>query len=175
MGKPSKVELESAFQEAKRLIWQEKDRYFLAKSLLALHDQTEELTRILTASEALLRSGHSTAVHRKLISAINAYRNLQSPGNADYTVTVSENELQKALDQAGAMREAGNDDQHIAKTVLNLNYLARHLEAVYRTAERYLHSGMSSAEQDKLQAAIRKYRSQEHRTSGEDANAFGIY
>ncbi|MGD8568223.1 MAG: hypothetical protein PVJ39_09060 [Gammaproteobacteria bacterium] len=175
MGKPSKVELESAFQEAKRLIWQEKDQHFLAKSLLALHDQTEQLTRILTASESLLRSGHSTSAHRKLISAINSYRNLQSPENSNYTVTVSESELQTALDQAGTMREAGDDDRHIAKTVLNLNYLARHLEAVYRAAERYLHSGMSSAEQDKLQGAIRKYRAQEHRTSGEDANAFGIY
>ncbi|MGD8572419.1 MAG: hypothetical protein PVG89_04055 [Gammaproteobacteria bacterium] len=175
MGKPTKAELEAAFQEAKRLIWHDKDQHFLAKSLLALHDQTEELNKIVTASETLLRSGHSTSAHRKLISAINAYRNLQSPENSSYAVTVSDSELSAAIAQAGIMRESGSDQQHIAKTVLNLNYLAKHLESVYRAAERYLHSGMSASEQDKLDAAIKKYRAQEHRTSGEDINAFGVY
>lgn len=175
MGKPSKVELDAAFQEAKRLIWQEQDQHFLAKSLLALHDQTEELTNILTASEALLRSGHSTAAHRKLISALNAYRSLHSSENSHYTVTVTDDELTAAIEQAGLMRESGSDQQYIAKTVLNLNYLVKHLESVYRAAERYLHSGMSSTEHDKLGTAIKKYRAQEHRTSGEDVNAFGVY
>lgn len=175
MGKPSKVELDAAFQEAKSLIWQEQDIHFLAKTLLALHDQTDQLSKILAASEALLRSGHSTSAHRNLISALNAYRSLRATESAGYTVTVTDSELTAAITQAGKMRESGNDPNYIAKTLLNLNYLVKHLETVYRAAERYLHSGKSSTEQDKLEIAIKKYRAQEHRTSGEDVNAFGVY
>jgi hypothetical protein len=172
MGKPSKAELDSAFLEAKRLIWQENDRHFLAKSLFALHDQTEELTKVLTACDAYLRSGHSTTAHRAIISATKAYRNFDS---SNYAVHISAGELSQAVAQAAAMRESDNDRHALAKTILNLNYLVKQLEIVYRTAERYLHSGMSLTEQQKLEAAIKKYHVAENRTSGTDVSAFGIY
>jgi hypothetical protein len=171
MGKPSKSELDSAFQEAKRLIWQEDDQHFLARSLFALHDQAEELTKVFTACDNYLRSGQSTTAHRGIISAINAYRNIHS---SDYAVHISPDELSVAVAQAGTMREQGNDQHAIAKTVLNLNYQVKQLENVYRSAERYLHSGMSLTEEQKLEAAIKKYQS-EYRTSGADVSAFGVY
>ncbi|WP_455365093.1 hypothetical protein [Kaarinaea lacus] len=171
MGKPSKTELDTAFQEAKRLIWQEDDQHFLAKGLYALHDQAEELTKVLTACDNYLRSGQSTTAHRGIISAINAYRNIHS---SDYAVHISPDELNLAVTQAGMMREKDNDRHAIAKTVLNLNYQVKQLESIYRAAERYLHSGMSLSEQQKLETAIKKYKS-ENRTSGADVSAFGVY
>ncbi|HEY5603027.1 MAG TPA: hypothetical protein VIM41_07970 [Gammaproteobacteria bacterium] len=172
MGKPNKAELDSAFLEAKRLIWQENDRHFLAKSLFALHDQTEELTKVLTACNAYLRSGHTTTAHRGIISATNTYRNFHS---SDYAVHISDDELRQAIAQAGTMREQNNDRHAIAKTILNLNYLVKQLETVYRAAERYLHSGLSLTEQQKLETAIKKYSIAENRTSGTDVGAFGSY
>ncbi|MEJ2180911.1 MAG: hypothetical protein P8Y28_10855 [Gammaproteobacteria bacterium] len=175
MGKPSKNELDSAFEQAKRLIWQEQDQDFLAKSLFALHDQSQELTKVLSACEAYIRSGQSTTAHRSIISAMNAYRNMHSSGNADYVVNVTDNERSQALETAGMLRETGNDDHYIAKTVLNLNYRVKQLETVYRATERYLHSGMSITEHQNLENAIKKYRTLENRTSGSDVSAFNIY
>ncbi|WP_455206867.1 hypothetical protein [Kaarinaea lacus] len=172
MGKPNKSELDSAFQEAKRLIWQQDDQHFLAKSLLALHDQAEELTKVLTACDTYLRSGQSTTAHRGIISATNAYRNFHSSNTA---VHISAAELNQAVAQAGAMREQDNDRHAIAKTILNLNYLVKQLEAVHRAAERYLHSGMSLTEQQNLETAIKKYYAAESRSSGVDIAAFGVY
>ncbi|WP_455219690.1 hypothetical protein, partial [Kaarinaea lacus] len=128
MGKPSKNELDSAFEEAKRLIWQEQDQDFLARSLFALHDQSEELTKVLSACEAYIRSGQSTTAHRGIISAMNAYRNMYSSNNADYVVSISDDERSKAIEKAGFLRESDNDQHFIAKTVLNLNYMVKQLE-----------------------------------------------
>ncbi|WP_455223586.1 hypothetical protein [Kaarinaea lacus] len=171
MGKPSKAELDSAFQEAKRLIWQEDDQHFLAKSLYALHDQAEELTKVLSACDSYIRSGHSTTAHRGIISALNTYRKFHT---SDYAVHISNDELATAVAQAGSMREQDNDRHAIAKTILNLNYQIKQLESVCRAAERYLHSGMSQTEQQKLETAIKKYRS-ENRIAGTDVSVFGVY
>ena len=165
MGKPSKNELDSAFEEAKKLIWQEQDQDFLAKSLFALHDQSTELTKVLSACETYIQSGQSTTAHRGIISAMNAYRNMYSSSNADYVVS----------ETAGLLRETGNDQHFIAKTVLNLNYMVKQLETVYRATERYLHSGMSITEHQHLENAIKKYRTLENRTSGSDVSAFSVY
>jgi len=171
MGKPSKTELNNAFQEAKRLIWQEDDQHFLAKSLYALQDQTEELTKVLRACDSYIRSGHSTTAHRGIISAINAYRNFHT---SDYAVHISSEELATAITQAGYMREQDKDHHALGKTLLNLNYQAKQLENICRAAERYLHSGMSLTEQQKLETAIKKYQS-ENRIAGSDVSAFGVY
>lgn len=175
MGKPSKNELDSAFEEAKRLIWQEQDQDFLAKSLFALHDQSEELTKVLSACETYIRSGQSTTAHRGIISAMNAYRNMYSSSNADYVVSVTDNERSQAIETAGLLRESGNDQHFIAKTVLNLNYMVKQLETVYRATERYLHSGMSITEQQHMESAIKKYRVLENRASGSDVSAYSVY
>jgi hypothetical protein len=171
MGKPSKTELDSAFLEAKRLIWQGDDPHFLAKSLFALHDQVTELTKVLTACDNYLRSGQSTTAHRGIISNVNTYRKFHS---SEYAIHISNEELNMAVAEAGIMREQDNDRHAIAKSILNLNYQAKQLENIYRSAERYLHSGMSLTEQQKLETAIRKYQS-ENRTSGTEVSAFGVY
>ena len=175
MGKPSEQELDSAFQEAKRLIWQEQHQHHLAKSLFSLNDRFEELSKVYSACDAYIRSGHSTTAHRKVISAINSYRNLFTGDNADFIVNVSGEELNQAIVEAGRLRESSSDNSYIAKTILNLNYLTKQLETVYRAAERYLHSGMSTTELDTLEKAIKKYQTQENRTSGADVSAFGVF
>ncbi len=174
MGKPSKAELESAFNEAKRLIWQEQDEHFLAKSLFALYDQAEELGKVLTACETYIRAGQTTTAHRSIISAMNAYRNMYSANNSDYVVSISDDELNQAIIQAGILRESNNDQHHIAKTVLNLSYSVKQLEAVYRATERYLHSGMSLTEHQNLENVINKYRTHENRAAGSSHSAFNI-
>lgn len=174
MGKPTDSELASAFQEAKRLIWQEKDQHFLAKTLFALHDRWDELSKVFKACEDYFRSGQSTTAHRKLVSAMNAYRNLYSEQNEDYIVNVSDEELSMAIQKAGLLREQDKDQEFIAKTILNLNYLVKQLESVQKAIERYFHTGTSEREQMKLETAIKNYRSVENRTSGAETSAFGI-
>ena len=175
MGKPSKLELDAAFQEAKRLIWQEKDQFFLAKSLFALSDQAAELQRLREASEAYLKSGRSTTAHRRMVSAVNAFRNLYSENNAGYTVTVNTEELNTAVNAASEMRVTNNDPNHIAKCILNLNYMVRHLNLVKHSAERFIRSGMSEQELQNLENALKSYRRAETRTAGEDLPSYPVY
>ena len=175
MGKPTKQELDSAFQEAKRLIWQQLDKHALAKTLFALNDQYEELDKVFSACDAYINSGHSTTAHRRLISAINSYRNLFTRENADYTVNVTDEELDRAINEAGRLRESGNDNNYIAKTVLSLHYRVKQLEALNRLAERYLHSGLSNTELQNLEKAIKKYQSLDNQSAGRNISAFGIY
>ena len=174
MGRPSDNELTSAFQEAKRLIWQEKDQHFLAKTLFALHDRWDELQKVLTACESYFKSGQSTTSHRKLVSAMNSYRNLYSDQNVDYTVNVTDEELQTAITRAELLREQDKDSQFIAKTILNFNDLVKLLESVQKATERYFHTGMSEREQLKLETAIKKYRTVDRNRSEIDLASFGL-
>jgi len=174
MGRPSESELASAFQEAKRLIWQEKDQHFLAKSLFALHDRWDELNKVLSACEYYFKSGQSTTAHRKLVSAMNAYRNLYSGQNADYTVNVSDQELAAAVTQAEKLREQDNDPQFICRTILNLHYLVKQLESVQKATERYFHTGSSERERLMLESAIKKYRSIDRNRADLDITSFGV-
>lgn len=174
MGRPGDNELASAFQEAKRLIWQEKDQHFLAKSLFALHDRWDELYKVLSACESYFKSGQSTTSHRKLVSAMNSYRNLYSDQNADYTVNVSDEELSQALIQAELLREQDKDPQFIAKTILNFNHLVKLLESVQKATERYFHTGMSEREHLRLEAAIKSYRAVDRNRSEIDIASFGL-
>lgn len=174
MGRPSDNELTSAFQEAKRLIWQEKDQHFLAKTLFALHDRWDELQKVLTACESYFKSGQSTTSHRKLVSAMNSYRNLYADQNVDYTVNVTDEELQTAIARAELLREQDKDSQFIAKTILNFNNLVKLLESVQKATERYFHTGMSEREQLKLETAIKKYRTVDRNRSEIDLASFGL-
>lgn len=174
MGRPSESELASAFQEAKRLIWQEKDQHFLAKSLFALNDRWDELLKVLSACDSYFRSGQSTTSHRKLVSAMNSYRNLYTGENADYTVNVTDEELSTAVEHAGLLRAQDKDPQFIAKTILNLHELVKQLEAVQKAAERYFHTGMSEREQQILETAIRKYRSFDRSAVSADITSLGL-
>lgn len=174
MGRPSDSELASAFQEAKRLIWQEKDQHFLAKSLFALHDRWDELYKVLSACESYFKSGQSTISHRKLVSAMNSYRNLYSDQNVDYTVNVTDEELTKALTHAELLREQDKDPQFIAKTILNFNQLVKLLESVQKATERYFHTGMSEREHLKLEAALKSYRAVDRDRSEMNIASLGL-
>lgn len=174
MGRPAESELTSAFQEAKRLIWQEKDQHFLAKSLFALHDRWDELYKVLTACEAYLKSGHSTTSHRKLVSTVNSFRNLYSEQNVDYTVNVSDDELTSALAHAEHLREQDQDTHFIGRTVLNFSQLVKLLESVEKAAERYLHTGLSERELHILEAAMKKYRSVDRDRSEINSASLGL-
>jgi len=174
MGRPTESELASAFQEAKRLIWQEKDQQFLAKSLFALNDRWVELLKILTACEEYFKTGQSTTSHRKLVSALNSYRNMYSGQNASYAVNVTSDELAIAVAQAELLREQDKDPQQIARTILNLNFLVKQLESVQKATERYFHSGSSERERTILESAIKKYRSVDRNRSDRDITSFGV-
>ena len=89
-------------------------------------------------------------------------------------IDCSDEELSRALEQAGLLREQDKDKEFIAKTILNLNYLVKQLEVVQKATERYFHTGTSEREQLKLESAIKNYRSAENRTSGAETSAFGI-
>ncbi len=55
----------------------------------------------------------------------------------------TEAELQQAITAAVKMRESGEDPEHVAKCLLNLNYRVQKLERVLTASKRYLHAGQS--------------------------------
>jgi hypothetical protein len=63
-------------------------------------------------------------------------------------------ELQAALKEAARMREAGEDDHHLAKVLLNHNYRIRVLEKVLFAAELFIRSGQAGHEHTELVRAI---------------------
>lgn len=68
----------------------------------------------------------------------------------------TEEELAIALAKAAEIRESGNDDSHLAKSLLNLAYRVDALEDVLSKAKHYLHSGQASREHTLLLKAIEK-------------------
>ena len=68
----------------------------------------------------------------------------------------TEEELTLALEEAAKMRESGNDDYFIAKSLLNMNYRLEALEDVLSKVKHYLHSGHGSREHTLLVKAIEK-------------------
>ncbi|NOZ51891.1 MAG: hypothetical protein GXP08_01925 [Gammaproteobacteria bacterium] len=169
MGRPTKIELASAFEQADSLKKHRIDRGHLAKSLYALSTQINGLENVLSTCESYLRSGQSVTDHRKIISAINACRTLDS------APSITENELECALSIAAKMREHDDDPDHIAKAILNFNYLKKHLQKVCRSAERYFYSGMQSSTLRDLESSIKNYHAVESRTSGLDTGNVNIF
>ncbi|MGH8493639.1 MAG: hypothetical protein ACRERR_11135 [Moraxellaceae bacterium] len=55
----------------------------------------------------------------------------------------TEAELQQAITAAVKMRESGQDPDHVAKCLLNLNYRLQKLDRLLITTRRYLHAGQS--------------------------------
>ncbi len=75
MGMPSKEELEQALAEAARMREQGDDPYHLAKALLNLNYQNEQLKHVLAAVELYFNSGMAVTEHQKLKKAIVTARN----------------------------------------------------------------------------------------------------
>ena len=63
-------------------------------------------------------------------------------------------ELETALKYAARLREQGEDEFYIGKSLLNLNYRIKYLEVVLNKANLYLHSGEGSIEHAELVKAI---------------------
>jgi len=169
MGKPTKTELISAFEQADSLQEHGIDRGYLAKALYALSTQANEMEKVLNACESYFRSGQSVTDHRKIISGIKSYHNLSS------TTSITESEMECALSVAAQMREQDDDPDFIAKAILSFNYLHKHLYKVFRSAERYFHSGMQSSTLTELENNMRSYRTLESRAAGHDARSASIY
>ena len=68
----------------------------------------------------------------------------------------TEYELQQALAEAGRLRESGEDEHFVGKTLLNHHYRLGLLEDVLARAKVYLHSGHGSKEHTLLLRAIEK-------------------
>ena len=86
----------------------------------------------------------------------------------------SPEELQTALSAAALMREQGNDEHHIAKSLLNLHYRIGYLEKVLQSADRFLYSGQAVKEHQDLVRAIRKAKDIDALTRGEDSETYGL-
>ena len=67
----------------------------------------------------------------------------------------TQNELDKAMQTAAAMRESGADDKYMAKCLLNLSYRNTLLERVLQHAELYVHAGNDPHEHKLLLKAIK--------------------
>jgi hypothetical protein len=66
----------------------------------------------------------------------------------------TEAELQQAIVAAAQMRESGQDPDHVAKCLLNLNYRVQKLERVLTASKRYLHAGQSVSDHRSLLQVI---------------------
>ncbi|MCW9025177.1 MAG: hypothetical protein OQK73_10955 [Gammaproteobacteria bacterium] len=86
----------------------------------------------------------------------------------------TDNELERALKTAGAMRETGTDPNFIAKSLLSCHYQQGFLLEVLRCAEVYLHSGLSEQEHRRLVLAIEHARKELLRNAKEDEPTLGI-
>jgi len=65
-------------------------------------------------------------------------------------------QLNIALHQAAKLRESGEDEFYIGKSLMNLNYRMRYMEQVMHAAKEFLHAGLAGKEQTDLQMAIEK-------------------
>ena len=83
-------------------------------------------------------------------------------------------ELQTALQEAGRMREQGEDPHHIAKTLLNHNYRILKLEKVMHAAEMYFRSGNASREHTELVQAIEAAKYSSSNTADHDSLDYGL-
>lgn len=74
MTMPSKEEFETALAEAARMREEQDDPHFIAKTLLNLKYQKEQLEHVLNAAEMYFHSGMAVAEHQKLKKAIDNAR-----------------------------------------------------------------------------------------------------
>ncbi len=81
----------------------------------------------------------------------------------------TEEELRRALEAAGKMRELGKDPYHVAKALLNANYRLRLMEKVLKAADRFVAQGQSVQAHRDLVSAIREAKAADARSEGRDA------
>lgn len=79
----------------------------------------------------------------------------------------TDEELADALQEAGRMREQGEDPHFVAKSLLNHNYRLNYLLQLYHQLEHYFHAGQAESEHTRLIKMLEKVR-QEERHAGLD-------
>ena len=70
-------------------------------------------------------------------------------------------EMNKALSEAARLREQGEDEFFLGKSLMNLNYRVKILEDVLHKADLYLHSGEGAHEHAELVRVIEQAREAE--------------
>lgn len=70
-------------------------------------------------------------------------------------------EIETALAEAIRMREAAEDEQHVARVLLNHHYRLQLLEDLYKATTSYLH-GESALQHARLVKAVEAYRQYEN-------------
>jgi len=83
-------------------------------------------------------------------------------------------ELKTAITHAIKMKESGQDEFFLAKSLINHHYRIRYLEEVLKIADRYMNHGMADHERTELLRAIEKARAAEMRTAGDEHEDFGL-
>ncbi|MDH5471374.1 MAG: hypothetical protein OEY87_00535 [Gammaproteobacteria bacterium] len=86
----------------------------------------------------------------------------------------SDSELKTALTKAINMKEQGEDEFFLAKTLINHHYRIRYLEDLLVIADRYMNHGMAEHERMGLLRAIEKAKQAEQRTAGNEHDDFGL-
>jgi hypothetical protein len=82
-------------------------------------------------------------------------------------------ELQQAITTAIAMRESGHDQDHVAKTLLSLNYRMQKMERLLDVLKRYLHAGQSATDHRTLLLAIQAAEKANAADDNDDGPSFG--
>jgi len=86
----------------------------------------------------------------------------------------SELELKIALQAAVKMKEINEDDNYLAKSLLNHHYRIGYLAEVLKSADRFMNHGMSEQERMHLLHVIEKAKDSEYRIGNEEHENFGL-
>ena len=86
----------------------------------------------------------------------------------------SDLELKIALAKAKSMKEHNEDEDYLAKTLLNHHYRLGYLEEVLKMADRFMNHGMGDRERMGLLRSIEKAKQAEYRTANEEHEDFGL-
>lgn len=70
----------------------------------------------------------------------------------------TDEEMKEALEEAGRMREQGEDPHHLAKALLNCHFRLTHAEHVYEAAQEFVRTGMDEHAHRRLVKALEDYR-----------------
>jgi hypothetical protein len=161
MGKPTKEELLQALAEAQRRIDNNVDHSGLAAVFLQQYRRYEELLELLEAVKTYFDRREDARAHTILQEASEKLRRTQHRPPADTS-------LRLALSAAAQLRETGQDNFYLAKSLMNISYLLKSQERVWDAVRHYLHSGRAATEHERLRQAYADAMREEHRTAGED-------
>jgi len=86
----------------------------------------------------------------------------------------TELELKVALQTAVKMKEKNDDENYLAKSLLNHHYRIGYLVEVLKIADRFMNHGMAEQERMHLLRTIEKAKDLEYRLGSEEHEDFGL-